>query len=178
MIYRLRLDCGRYFLFVCLFVYLCKGKVLTFRAQTQLFSPLRRGSHWLIVVRTKLIQPYVIFPTFKSPPCFFQLLKFSKEGEKHVQLLNISVYLKGPFIFIIRDTPKHITSNVSQLVFCRPKSVDGLIVKTIFLLTFFWSTSPKNAWPLCTFFRNEWSYQLFSQVSEYFQDMKDWSGFF
>jgi hypothetical protein len=57
--------------------------------------------------------------------------------EKHVQLLNISVYLKEPFIFIIRDTPKHITSNVSQLALCRPKSVDGLIVKTISLLTFF-----------------------------------------
>ena len=57
--------------------------------------------------------------------------------EKHVKLLNISVYLKEPFIFIIRDTPKHITSNVSQLVLCRPKSVDGLIVKTISLLTFF-----------------------------------------
>lgn len=47
-----------------------------------ILSLKRRWPHWLTVMGKIVKLAMCNFPVFKRPPCFFQLLKFSKGGEK------------------------------------------------------------------------------------------------
>ena len=71
-------------LFLFLFVFKCTAEVLTFGAQSLILSLKKEmGSLAHCNGKKKKIKLAICnFPVFKRPPCFFQLLKFSKGGEK------------------------------------------------------------------------------------------------